>query len=197
MQLTYQVSEADFRQACKLRLRSGFRGAVLKTGMFWFFVLVCLTMLWMIVTRNTARTSDDASTPITQTDQNSQAPIPAEPGGPRAILLNVGPFVLVAGVWAFMLFRLMPWSVRRAYRKDPVSQGIFAIDLNPGGISIQNTAGIASQVQWNVFDWWREKRNVIAVTYKSGAFFIISLAQASESQRQELREILSSALPKK
>jgi hypothetical protein len=197
MQLTYQVNEADFRQACKLRMRSGLGGKTLKTVMFWVFVLVCLMLLWAVVTRSNEKRSEDSATPVTQSQQDSQAPVPAETSLPRTLLVNVGPFVLIAGVWAFILFRLMPWSVRRAYRKDPVSQGVFTIDVNPSGMDIQNTAGISSQVQWNVFEWWREKRNVIAVTYKSGAFFIISLAQASEPQREELRGILSGALPKK
>jgi hypothetical protein len=64
-------------------------------------------------------------------------------------------------------------------------------------LRIQNTAGLNAEISWNFYEWWREDRGVIVLLMKSGAYFILGIGQLSEPQRQELRGILSSALPAK
>ena len=53
MQFSYAVSEADYLNAWKIR-RRGLIGsrAVLKTILFWVFVLVCLMLVWGVVQRS-------------------------------------------------------------------------------------------------------------------------------------------------
>jgi hypothetical protein len=189
MQFSYQVSEADYRRAFKLRTS----GRNFKILMFWAFILVCLLMLWAVVSKTNARNSEDSAPPVTQSDQDSQAPAPGKTSMSRSLLMNLGPVVLVVGVLVF----LRPMILRRAYRKDPAMQGTYTIDLTPGAISIQNTSGFSTEAGWNLYDFWKQGKGVIILVGKSGTFFILSIARLSEPQREELRGILSAALPKK
>jgi hypothetical protein len=113
------------------------------------------------------------------------------------ILTNLLPVVLVLGVLAYVIFRLVPMQLRRLYKKDPLMQGQFTINSSQESIVIQNTAGSFSKTGWNIYDYWREGKNLIMLVFHTGTFFLISTAELSESQRDELRRILTAALPKK
>ena len=76
-------------------------------------------------------------------------------------------------------------------------QGEFAVKITTDSIYTENTAGISSKTGWNIYDSWREGKGLILLVFHSGAYFLISLAALSEVQQNELRGILSSALPKK
>jgi len=197
MLFSYQVSEADYLRAWKMRMKIGSRGKIVKTIMFWVFILVCLMMLWAVVTRNSEKRSEDVAPAVTQSDQPSEPPAQSQPKTTLSILQNVGPFVFILGLWAFLLFKAVPMSVLRMYRKDPAMQGVFTIDVTPASLSIQNTAGISSQAGWSLYDCWKEGKDVIVLLNKSGTYFVISLGQLSETQREELRGMLASVLPQK
>ena len=62
---------------------------------------------------------------------------------------------------------------------------------------LYNTSGASSQSGWNIYDYWREKKDLIVLILRSGTCFIISPAGLSDPQRDELRAILTTALPKK
>ncbi|HEY2861839.1 MAG TPA: hypothetical protein VGJ21_25795 [Terracidiphilus sp.] len=164
---------------------------------FWVFILICLMLLWVAVTRINDRTSEASPSSVAQSDQDSHTPAAIGTSRSSPLLGNVAPFAIMLGVWAVAIFWMVPWSLRRVYRKDPVLQGVYTIDVTTNQLSIDNTAGISSQVQWRVYESWHEKNGVIVIRYKSGWFFIISLLRASDPQRAELRKILSEALPKK
>ena len=192
MQFSYRVSEADYRTAFKLRT-SGFGGRTVKVIMFWVFILVCLLMLWAVVTKINGRSSEDSTSSVTQNDQDSQAPAPRATSMSIGLLINLAPVVLAVGVLVF----LRPMMLRRAYRRDPAMQGTYTVDLALGAISIQNTSGFSTEAGWNLYDFWKEGKGVIILVNKSGTFFVLSIAQLFEPQRAELRGILSAALPKK
>jgi hypothetical protein len=101
------------------------------------------------------------------------------------------------GVWLFIVLRLGPTRLRKMYRKDPLMQGEFTVDLTPASISVQNTAGLSSQFGWNLFEYWRDGKDLMVLVYYSSAYFIINLAGLSEAQRAELRGMIGAALPKK
>ena len=87
--------------------------------------------------------------------------------------------------------------LRRIYRKDPLMQGQFTVNLSPESISIQNTAGTSAKTGWNIYKGWREGKGIIVLLLHPGTAFAMSLAGLSEPERSELRGVLNSALPKK
>jgi hypothetical protein len=87
--------------------------------------------------------------------------------------------------------------LRRRFRKDPLMQGQFTVNITPESISIDNAIGTSSQSKWNAYRAWYEAEGVIVLVSRSWAGFLIGLAGLSEAQRDELRGILTAALPKK
>lgn len=113
-----------------------------------------------------------------------------------SLLLNVGPIVAIVVLWLVMA-RSGSMSLLPNYRKDPQMQGEFTVNIAPAGISIRNTAGTSSQSGWNIYESWRDAKDLIVLKYFSGAQFILNIAGLSDMQRQELRSTLGNALPKR
>ena len=88
-------------------------------------------------------------------------------------------------------------GLRRIYRKDPSMQGQFTANITPESISIENTAGTSFRAGWNIYERWREEEGLLLLVLRSGASSMISLADLSSTQRDELRGILAAVLPKK
>jgi hypothetical protein len=197
MQFTYRVSEADYRLAWKLRAKSGFGNRTIRTIMFWVFILVCLMLVWAVVQKS-RQLPPDSPAAVAEPNGNgdSATPRPEEPI-PHALLVNIGPFVLIAGIWVFMLFQLGPRRLRRFYLKDPAMQGTYTVDVTQAAFALENTAGVSSRMAWDLYDYWQERKGVIVLVNKSGTYFILNAAGLSEDQQSELRGILSSALTKK
>ncbi len=193
MEFTFKVTEAEYLRASRLRIKLP-GSKTLQTILFWIFILVCLVSLWSTVEKSkpTAGTTDQ---PVVT--QPSEVESPSRGTGFHALLVNDGPFLLLAGVWFFMLLKLRPTTVRGMYRKDPVMQGQFTVDVTPEFLSADNTAGTYWKARWNIFASWREGKDVIVLMYFTGAYFVLSIAGLSDAQRGELRGILATALPKK
>lgn len=193
MEFSYRVTEAEYRSAWKLRRRQSGR-PLFRLVMFWVFILICLMLLWAVVSRSGNQPNDSQNRVVTQQQQNPQeadaSPVPA-------LLFNVGPFIILICVWVYLVFLRVPIQLRRAYQKDPMMQGLFTLTIEPASITIRNSAGTMFQSGWNVFENWREGRGVMVLLLRSGATSIISLAGLADHQRGELRSILSAALPKK
>jgi hypothetical protein len=189
MEFSYKVSEADYLAAWKLRIKTMRSRSVVKTVMFWVFILVCLILFWTIVQKTNHQ-------PLPRPDE-SEFSTPAPAPTSKSLLMNAGPLVLIAGVWISIVFVWVPRRVRHIYRKDPSMQGEFTIDVTQSAISTRNTAGTTSSAGWNIYESWSEKKDVIILVFRSGAYFILSLSGLGPAQRDELRSILSAALPKK
>jgi len=188
MEFSYKVSEQEYAEAWKLKQKGGSRSAILKTVMFWVFILVCLVLLWSVVNRS-SRTAPVVDSPAPTA--------PADTSPSKALLVNAGPFIAVVAVWCFLLFGARPILMRRRYRKDPSMQGQFTVDITPVSMSTKNTVGTSSTIGWNVCEFWREGKNVIILCFHSGAYFILGLTELPDPERAELRDILSAVLPKK
>jgi len=88
-------------------------------------------------------------------------------------------------------------GLRGIYRNDPVMQGQFTVNMTPESISTQNTAGTSSRTGWNIYKHWREGKDIILLVFHSGSYFLLSVKDLSEAQRDELRGILVASLPKR
>lgn len=184
MEFTYWISESEYARAWKMVRKGSFRLIRVFAWFmsFWLFLSILLVLLWVV-------SYYTSSQPPIQLPHSS---ISAKP-----VAGWVVPFLLLIGVWIFLLFGFTPMRIRHMYRKDPSMRGQFTVSITPDSISTANTAGVASQGDWSVFKGWRDGENIIVLLAHSGAYFILSLAGLPESQRKELRRILSAALPKK
>jgi hypothetical protein len=54
-----------------------------------------------------------------------------------------------------------------------------------------------SRFNWSLYKFWREGKNVFIVELRSGQYQCLPKRGLSEAQREELRGILTAALPKK
>jgi len=191
MEFSYGITESEYVRACQLG-RNSFLHPVAKKVLFWVFVLLCLMLLWAIVQKT-------SYPPAVLDDPTATQSLAVEPANKisltRALFVNVGPFVLLAVVWVFLV-NLGPKRLRRVYKKDPLMQGQFTVSLTSESISIQNTAGTSAQTGWNIYSSWREKNGIIVLILRSGPCFAMSLASLTEPQKNELRGVLSKALPR-
>jgi hypothetical protein len=187
MEFTYRVSEQQYAEAWKLRVKARSRQATIKTVVFWIFILVCLIMLWFVIQK-------DASVPPAPSQ-----PVTAAAGDNHSftgILVNVAPILVIAGL-SVAGFLLKARVAGRLYRKDPSMQGRFTVCVSPASFSMSNTAGISSQCTWNFYECWREGKDVVILVGRMGLFFVLVTAGLAEAQRSELCGILAAALPKK
>ncbi len=217
MEFSYRVDQNEYKQAFLLRSQqTSLISGRMKTVMFWIFILVCLTLLWSIVQKRATQTKPHSESPVvpsTAPDTNA-APSSGSrnPAGsssphtgdrdanvPRALLFNIGPFILLAAIWFFMLKNMggKAGGLPGMYNRDPLMQGQFTVNITTTSISIKNTAGFTGQLNWYLFEDWRESNSVIVLNYKSGNFNILNIGALSESQKSELRGILAAALPQK
>lgn len=75
-------------------------------------------------------------------------------------------------------------------------QGHFTADISTSVLLLENTAGVSWRMTWNIFEFWREKKDVIILGLRAGTYIILGLTELSDAQRDELRGILAIALPK-
>jgi hypothetical protein len=193
MEFTFKVSEAEYLRAFKLGRESQSNKAVKKV-LFWIFVLVCLVLLWAVVEKSKHTTATTNQPEVTQPSEPETANQGSQTDN---LLMNVGPFLLLIGVWIFMLLKMRPLTARGIYRKDPLMLGQFTVNVTSDLLSADNTAGTNWKARWNIFASWREGKDVILLMYFTGAYFILCIAGLSDSQRNELRGILATAIPKK
>lgn len=197
MQFSYKVSEEDYRRALQLRVARGIALNPRKLALFWVFVLICLVLLWTIV-QPKSRSGNPSSQPaVTEMEPPSPAANPHPKPMLHALIVNLGPFLLILALWMVMLGKSNSSRPAHLYHRDPAMQGTYTLDVTPAAISMENTSGTSSKSVWNMYEYWREGNGVVILVMRSTAYFIISLAGLSEAQRNELRSILASLLPKK
>lgn len=217
MEFSYRISEDDYKQSFKLKLqRNVLISGVTKTIMFWMFILICLVLLWagMQLTATTSKSVSDAqNTSVPPGDSPSNVPpnevqsdIPTKHADnaslSRALIFNLGPFLLLGAVWFFMLRRLNGSGLTilglpGLYKRDPLMQGQFTVNLTSPSISFQNSACYSAKLDWSLFESWREGKSVVALIHKSGTYSVLGIGGLSDGQKSELRGILAASLPQK
>jgi hypothetical protein len=188
MEFSYRISEAEYRKVSILEQIGSARSAQFKAVVFWIFILVCLVLLWLVVSRS-APTGPVRISPSV----HPVSPPPGSAHGAADWLFTV-PAAVVAVLWAFSQSRSRQ---RNNYQRDPEMQGVFTVNLTTQSISVRNSAGTSFESAWSIFESWWEKLGLILLRRRSGTFLVLNLAGLTEPQRAELRSILADALPQK
>ncbi|HTW79137.1 MAG TPA: hypothetical protein VME23_06335 [Terracidiphilus sp.] len=198
MEFSYKLTEAEYLRASKLRLKRAGKGPTFKKLLIWVLVLVCLMILWGVVTRIALNPAVDGSAPVPASSECVTATsTPPKTDAPLALLFNLGPLLLLLAVWFTLVTLWLPGRLRRMYQNDPAAQGLFTVNVTAHSFAFKNTAGVSSEISWNIYERWIDGGNLVLLVNYSQAAFTISLAGLSDVQRAELRGILSAALPKK
>ncbi len=193
MEFSYKLTEAEFMSGARLERKSSSRSS-LKTALFWMSIMAGLMILFASIRPRNLQAPVASSAAVFRSAQSSST----TPAGKTAVLLQeVGPFLVIAGLWILLVKGLVPLRLRYLYRKDPRMQAHFVVELTHDSISTYNAAGTSSRSAWNVYDGWSEGEGIVVLMFHSGAYSVMSLAGLSSVQQDEVRGILSAALPRK
>ena len=193
MEFSFTVSDAEFRRSWRLARKAPSRSSV-KTGAFWIFIMTGMMLLYRHVQRGNHQSA--AAYHLVFSRSSFVAAV-NRVASLSTFSERVGPFLVLTGVWILVVGGLVPLRLHYMYRKDPRMLGQFSVNITRDSITTETTVGTLAKSSWNVYDYWSEEKGVIILMFHSGAYSIVSLAGLSEAQRDELRAILSAALPKR
>lgn len=201
MEFTYRISEADYLVAARMRRRALNKNPF-RLVMFWVFVVVCLMVIWSVISQATSQTAPSSVTQAqTAADHANSADSPPPSRIMPDLFYGMGPLVVAVMVLSFLVYYNLYYNgsvrLRRLYRKDPQMLSEITVNVTPESLSSRSTAGASSTINWNFYERWIEKDNLILVAMYSQLYVILNIAGLSAAQRAELRGILSTALPKK
>jgi len=192
MEFSYQITEAEYVQATKLKPLRSLLSKVFRVVkwmiLFWVAVFVGLVLLWVVVERSGPPRPAVQHTPATSAPRASVL---------KAIVLTFGPFLLIGGGSIYLMFGFEPMLTRREYRSSARMQGQFTVIITPGSISVRDFAGASAQAGGDFYEWWYENKGLILLRLRSGACSIVSLSGLSETERVDLRGMLAVTLPKR
>lgn len=165
-----------------------------KTVVFWLFLVVCLVLLFGVISQNTKTSANQNQGQI---DDHENGPVShPRPSASDALIKQSFPLLVIASGWALIFLVWVPYSLRRRYRKDPIAQGDITVKIEPESFELR-TANSLLQSRWNVFKNWTEKKDFVLLRYYSGLFQILVVSGLNDDQRTEMKRILSNALPKR
>jgi hypothetical protein len=186
MEFSYRISEAEYLSAAKPKSKGS--SSYVKAILFWLVIIAFLVLVLTVIQH------------FTQLSGVTRQPAVQPVGAHRTAsqyFMDFWPLLVIVAVWVLMP-KIQPMVSRRRYRKDPLMQGQFTVNITPESISIENTAGTSSQSKWNDFRFWYEAEGVIVLVSRPKARSIpIGLVGLSGAQREELRCILAASLPKR
>ena len=181
MEFTTKISERDFVAGLRLASKS-LSGTVISAFIYVASVLLVLAHLGAVVDKHPRPNSPYAAEDIKRGTTIEDGIMPLE----QLCLIYLLLFVVFVPVRAH-------WK----YRKDPSQRGENLVQVGPGGVSEESSMGSSSSRTWSVCSYWRESKRVFVLMTQSGIFYIFPKAGLSEAQREELRGILTAALPRK
>jgi hypothetical protein len=187
MEFSYRISEDDYVQGIKMARKLA-RKSIGKVIAFWAFIVVCLVLLFGVIAKSnhhdgtvTIEPSSSSAAQVSTTDSLTK------------LAVNWGPVVLVLAFWVFWI----PYQTRRAYRKDTNAHGEFTMTLDLQSVALRSTSGMSWQSGWNAFKGWREDKGILLLQYPSKTSQLVNIKTLSDPEREELKNILTAALPKK
>lgn len=106
------------------------------------------------------------------------------------------------GAIAFLLwilaFRVYPARVtRRKFRNAPSLHGDLFLEINTEGLMQKTAHGSYGFSRWPDFSYWRESKKMFIVVDPTNVFCMIPKASLGREQRNEIRSMLTAALPRR
>jgi hypothetical protein len=198
MEFSYRISEDDYVRGCRMAMKAK-RPSVFKTILFWAFIVICLVLLFSVVSKSNHVAPASDSQYVAQDDAQTDVPAPqiSTRNAFTNVAAQVGPFVFILAIWGFLFIYWIPNATRRRYRKDTNSHGILTVALDVESFALKSSLGTKYQSGWNVFTGWFEKDGIVLLGFPNGTFQFINVSGLSEAEREDLRGILATALPKK
>lgn len=190
MEFSYRINEDEYVRACKIACKPK-KGFVAKAVVFWVFVVVCLILLSLVV----QKAVDHPQSADSEQTESISAPA-SHSASTIDIVKNLAPMLAILTLW-ICLFVWQRGRLKRLYWKDTNSHGEMTVTLDTQSVSVRSSIGISFESGWNAFSDWNEKQNIVLLRFPVGTFYILNIKDLSETERGELRGILSSALPKK
>lgn len=178
MEFSVRVSERDYLDAFTLKRRSGMRVAA-RAALVAFAGLAWTAVIGALVVQQVRSHDEDAM---------QQA---------ISLRVNILPAALVLTGFVALVWVVVPWLVRRQFRKNPNLQADFFIALTDAGITQRSSMGSSADTRWNAFKSWRESETILILEFPSNLYLVLPKTGLTEAQRQELRSIVSSKLPQR
>ena len=179
MEFSYRITEDDMVRAYRLKLRqTGFR-RILRIISLSIFGLGFISVVIELVARMFVSGGEFTSS--------------SSLSGVNSELIFIVLVIAFASAWWLYL----PWQIKRQYRRNPAFQSEITVCFTPALFSLKAAIGTSSETVWSVYKSWREGDRLVLLMYHSNIYQVINTSGLSEEQREELRDILSSVLPKK
>lgn len=107
-------------------------------------------------------------------------------------------FVLVFFVLCCLLIFVRPrWNAARMYRNNPSRDEIVSVSVTLEHVDVRFGSSVTSCFAWPFYKYWREGKKFVLLKLKMGQFQFLPTAGLTDAERDELRGILTAALPKK
>jgi len=97
----------------------------------------------------------------------------------------------------FLAGRARRWAELRHFRADPACKHETTLTITPERVCFRCGEDCITQSRWNSYEKWVEKGHILLLVTHGQARRIVSVGQLSDESRDELRGILSGALPGK
>jgi hypothetical protein len=152
--------------------------------LFAVFVSLCLVLLFVVVMKTRNDSVDNA--PQEQTSVTA-----------GQIAQQIGPLALIAAFWIILIFVWPRMRLRRIYRNSPALQGAVTVQATLDSFSAQTSTGSVSRTSWGDIKSWHEGNGLMLLIHPTKVYQVINVRDLSEPQRDELRGILTSVLPRK
>lgn len=183
MEFTFRISEQEYLQAARL-YRKSVVNSKLRAILFVVFISICLVLLLSIVMK--IRNGPVDSVPQVHTQLTT-----------GLIAEQFGPVVLIAILWVVLIFILPRMRLRSVYRKSLALHGEVRVQATADAFTVRTSTGSTSTTPWSDVKKWCEGKDLILLIHPTKIYQIISVKDLPKPQREELRNILVTALPQK
>ena len=178
MQFTSKLTEDEYMEAHRLHCKSPYRAianafAYTLAGLFWIFLIAS----WIF-----------------------KALYPSDPflgQNVSAFQKAILPGALGILLWVLFFRVYTPYATRRKFRKTRSFQIEVFNEINSEGLMQKTAEGSYGFSRWADFSHWRESEQMIIVVYPTGIYCMIPKSAVTTEQQNEVRNILTAALPKK
>ena len=178
MKFTTRVTEADFVAAYRLKCRSLHRR--IASGIAYTWAAVFWTFL--------------IGAAISEHNHPDELFLGQNASDFAHVLL---PGAILILVWILVFRVYPPYATRRTFRRSTNLQCEILNEVNAEGLWQKTSGGSYGFSQWQDLSYWRESEEITIVVYPSDVFCILPKASLSSDQRDELRHILTKALPQR